>query len=186
MKIIVAGLCALLAFAPTARAQDLTTQYAAAHLAFLNTSLREDPLAQRQLIAQTLLDLQGRWFPASVMQQNDPQLRTDLVQSVCESSSSLEITAPTPYQFLMTRTDRRGNTMTHHFDYVVSNIFQLHIDDNEYATYVGIADNEERMAQIMQSAAGRFGPYAMYHPSPDILVMQPSYGPPDIYARCPT
>lgn len=184
MKTIFTGLCALLTLAPTARAQDLTTQYAAAHLAFLNTTVLNNPLAQRQLIGQTLLDLQGNWFPASLVQMGDPQLDRETVQTVC-GAVVFVLTAPAPHQFLMTRTDRRGNSLTRHFDYLVSNTFQLHVDDVEYTQYMGITNRDELIAQILQNTAGRFGTYALYHPSPSILVLQPANGAPDIYVRCP-
>ena len=186
MKRFFAGLLALGLCPMPAMAQDLPSQYAAAYSAFQSTNISRDALAQRQLIAQTLLDLSGNWFNASVVIENDPVLTPDVVAQVCDSRGKSVLTAPTPYQFVMTQTDNQGNTLSRHFDYVNSHFFQLRVDDLEFATYLRLTDKEELMAQQLSYSAGRFGMIAMFHPSPDILVLQSAYGPPEIHVRCPT
>ena len=180
MKLEILGLLVLASLPNMVAADDLASQFATAHAAFLGTTVGTDPLEQRQFMAQMLSDLTGTWLPVGFLSPGDDMLAEERILETCARPGSVfAFTAPTSNQFLMTRADGQGTKLTFYYDYLWSNRFQLRVDIQEYLTYFEVP------ADSLQHPFGLFGAYALFHPSPDVLVLLPETREADIYLRCP-
>ena len=186
MKLEILGLLALASLPNTVAADDLASQLAAADAAFLGTTVSGNALEQRQFIAQMLADLTCTWITASGSDPSQDLLNLALLLDYCNRPPAVfEFTAPTPYRFLMTRTYDSNVELVYQYDYMGSNRFQLRVDIQEYLTYFEVPDDEEARANAVHYRPGLFGAYALFHPSPDVLVLLPENREADIYLRCP-
>lgn len=186
MKLFALALCASLGVTTAASAQTATNiveQYSAAQGVFLPAGL--DIVQQRVYIRDLLTTLQGDWVPASLVAEGTADLDVKFLTGVCERGKALQFAAPAPYQFTLTRPGR-DNPLTETYDFVSGQVFQKRVDDADFIRFMKIDETQPKLAASMLEGANRFGPVAMFQPSPDIFVIQPMLGgAAQIYARCP-
>lgn len=186
MKFLALALCASLGLTPPATAQsaaDIVEQYRAAHGIFLPAGL--DIVEQRVYIRDLLTALQGDWVPATSASEGTADLDVKFLTGFCEKGKALRFDAPKPYQFTLTRSGR-GDGLTETYDFVSGQIFQKRVDDADFISFMNIDVNRPKLAASMLQGANRFGPVAIFQPSPDIFVIFPMLGGiTQIYARCP-
>ncbi len=194
----------MLGLARGAAAQDLAAQYLAAAAAFQPTGSVFDPDLSRQAIARLMDDIVGRWVPMTPLLAGNADfdagpeaaaLVSETSDSACARENiaqALSVTSPYRFELLRRYTrDGQDNGLATVYTHMRYNLFFRETDEAAYLEYLGVRDpetGEDRIAtgaMLDSSAPTRIGPVAIYHPSEDVLVVQPDYGPAEIYLRCP-
>ncbi len=176
-------LAALLLLAAPAAAQDLSAQFgsAAATFAFPNES--NDYEAAAAHVAAILPTLEGDWFAGHVLLAGSAPLDPDLVAETC-ATLVLRLEQTSDHGFAITWVrdgDPSGLTVRH--DYLGFRSFQRSAHENEIRDYLHLPEDMLNM-NVFTSPAWR-GEVALYHPSPDILVLQATGTASEILVRCP-
>lgn len=184
MRRLLAGLCAVIALsgsAPTAMAQNIGAEYAAAFQAFRFAGTDPDLNEQARIIAATLPELEGKWIRADILAGEGPQFNASRIADYCDSIVyALRQTAP--HGFVMGRTNREGDVVLNiRHDYLGGRLFQRSADENEVMASLGM----DLLPGTMFIATTYTGRVMLYHPSQNILVMQRETWNAEIYARCP-
>jgi hypothetical protein len=177
----------LLAFlAAPAAAQDLAQQYAAAHGTFLLSSEGWDSDAAAQTMAALLPTLEGRWAEATVLSNGGPDLPAETMPSHCERNGR-DLARTSPYGFEMRGAyGDEGGVLVERFDYAGHNTFLASVDQAALLDRLGFgADSDRPPPSSVWFAGAAPGFVALFHPSPDVIVLQGERRPAQIWLRCP-
>lgn len=183
-----AAFALLVAPAAPAAAQDLAADYAAAAAAFAlpgaaslsNGDILDDDAARAMVPA-----LAGIWVALFALSPEPEALDPALLAEACWGPAAVEIEPLGPRSFGLrrSRADTGASFVLRH-DWVVGNTFQRSVLEEEYLAVLGLTD-PEATPPLAMAAPGLRGDVLLYHPMPDILVMQAPRGILEIFGRCP-
>ncbi len=176
-------LAALLLLAAPAAAQDLPAQFGAAVGAFALPDESNDYEAAAAHIAELLPSLGGDWVAGHILFPGTDELDPELVAVACARLVlRLEPTSPHGFALSWVRDGAPTGLVVRH-DYLGFRSFQRSADETAVRAYLGLPEDMMNM-NVFTSPAWR-GEVQLYHPSPDILVLQPTGTGAEILVRCP-
>jgi hypothetical protein len=126
--------------------------------------------------------LDGRWAFLPPGTENVPQ--------ICERVA-FEVTVPSPYSFVMRRLhkDDPERVVDYRYVSVANNWFDEQADPEQQLRWLNLDEVDEAddtLAGARRSVLANInGRVTVWRPSPDILVIQRLYQPPQIFGRCP-
>lgn len=175
--------------AAPAAAQDLAADYAAAARAFAlpgvaslsNGDVLDDDAARALVPA-----LAGTWAALFALAPEPGSFDPAELAQACAgpAAATIEPLGPRSFGLRRSRADTGASLVLRH-EWVVANTFQRSVAEEEYLAFMGIADLEAA-PPVMMAAPGVRGDVLVFHPSPDILVMQAPRGVVEIFGRCPS
>lgn len=177
----------LASFATSLSAQDIATQDVAAQFgtalaAFGQPIVGRDVERAAALISREMESLAGAWVEARSPTAGGP-LSEEMLPLLCGRwAERLERNGP--HGFTLTRlADGEPTTLVVRYDYRGFRTFQRSADERSLREFLRLGDDV--FDEVLFSNALYFGEVEVFHPSPDVLVIQPTAQPPSIYVRCP-
>lgn len=182
----IAAVLALLA--AKAGAQDVTGQYAAMQTMFVWPGVADSTDAADYLAAaEPLIEgLRGDWLAVDHLAMGSGQYDATQLAEHC-ARLHVAITPTSPFSFDMTMIPRAADAprLTMRFDYAGFNQFNRSRDTAAFLERMGLTGMGAETPPAIFAGTGTQGSVALFHPSGDILFLQPAWGRPEVYARCP-
>lgn len=179
----------LAAPAAPALAQDVGAQYLAALDAFLLPTVPDlsiDSLAGDDAFESLLPSLEGDWIVASRLGPSRDALDPSMFDRACEVDA-LALVATAPHSFELRRSyekDGETRSLAISHDFIMGNSFDRGVAQANMIDYLGLDSLPSHRPGAFNFFSMR-GPVALFHPSPDVLVLVAPVAAPDILVRCP-
>ena len=176
---------ALLLSAP-ACAQDLEDDYVAVARAFFIGEGETGARFAAKVVSADLETLEGTWLDATHLFEPDDGIDAGYLAEACGSDTvRLTIQQTSPLGFATTSIHPvTSRPLAVRYQYLGFRSFQRVTDDKELREFIGLPEDSGVMADLYASPFWS-GTVELFHPAPDILVLQPTAAAPEIWFRCP-